>query len=389
MNSNFPTSPVHGQEFETIPGTLYKYSSITRAWERIIKPTVPLATVNSDGLMSKEDFQKLTGFIIPPPQSTLTAEGCSEVSTGFIGFEGDGIITAVVDTECIHENTGLIKFGLDVNKLIDKLRDLGKLTITIPDGDQGPQGEDGDPGLDALPVGPYGKDGIKGANSEWPGGLVEEQLEIKDDNRAVVEITTEEISAEENYLVVKRANIGNPDACPDTIIPKDVQSPWILCFTPGVGATVRTRSADGKLICSRACSSDIYYFNMDLIIRSVKNRYTAFLNAQKTAKERQATAALERIINVFDDQKAALCCALERVRSKIRNTDARRYIETQKIAAATADASKPAYNITVKTRPEGVVPSFYTSCDYQVISLADPEVPIVDPDNLDSLPVGA
>lgn len=386
MSIQFPKDPITGQIYEAAPGVTYRYSAVTRSWVQIVRPQLPLATDASAGLMSAADFRKIAGFILPPPQTTIRAEDCTvdprcaskisdRIESGYISFEGDGIINFEVLPDNIHDNTGLINVSLDVDHLIELLRSTGRLTMVAPTGDDGPKGDPGDPGLDSLPVGPYGDDGEPGKPAEWRGGLVEEGLNIKDDNRAIVDIKTEQISPDENYLIVTRANIGNPDACPNTIKPKDVQSPWLLAMTSGTTSVVRRRTSDNKLICSRSCSSNIYYLNIEHIIRNIRRQFIHYLNYIKQRKELYVTDVLQDMINAFDGQKTALGCALEACRSRSRNADARRYIEQSKIAAAAAG-----YNIEMSGRGAGYTPMFYHACDYNVISLHDPEQAIINPE---------
>lgn len=385
MDILFPQNPTDGQIYEAAPGVVYKYSLATNSWLKIVRPQIPLATHTAAGLMSKEDFKKLTGIILPPPRCSITSEDCAAdekcadklgtvIDSGYIAFQGDGIINFEVSAENIHENTGLVNVTLNVDRLVEKLKELGRFRMTAAAGDQGEQGETGDAGLDSLPVGPYGKDGEPGAPVEWPGAIVEEGLNIKDDNRAVVNITTQEVSEDENYLVVERANIGNPDACPDTIKPKDIQSPWMLGFSSAAVTTVRKITSDGKLVCARSCNSDIYYFNMDSIVRTIRNHFVEYLRQEKRNREQYVSDVLDDMITQFDEQKAALCCALERCRSKTRNAEARKYIESQKIQAA-----QGGYNINVgdPSQGAGYKPDFYENCgDYDTVKLDDPEKPL-------------
>ena len=390
MDIVFPPNASDGQIFEAAPGVVYKYLAISNSWTRIVRPTIPLATGSTPGLMSSADYEKLTGIILPPPQCTIRSADCAQdvacqsrfsdrVSSGFISFEGDGVIKFDVSPDNIHENTGLINITLDVDALVKKLKDAGQFKMTAPSGDPGEQGDPGDPGLDALPVGPYGDDGEPGTPAEWPGSLIEEGLVVKDDNRAVVDVRTEEVSPNENYIVVTRANIGNPSACPDSIKPKDVQSPWLLAFTTTPSITVKRSTYNNKLVCSRSCDSDIYYLNIENIVRNVRAQYIRHLEYNKREKEQYVTELLGEMVTSFDEQKAALGCALEACRSKYRNADARRYIETQKIAAAAARRNLRISSLSTA----GYRPSFFRRCDYTVVRLDDIEVPIVDPNELE------
>ena len=155
----FPPNPSNGMIVEMSSGVFYQYTAATDGWYRISTPSIPMATPFTDGLMSSDDFNKLTGLIIPPPQISITTEDCPDTyyNSGLLAIEGDsdGIININVHNENLHENTGVIDFKLDVDKLAQKLTALGQLRIVAPQGEQGEQGEQGDPGVNSLPVGAY------------------------------------------------------------------------------------------------------------------------------------------------------------------------------------------------------------------------------------------
>jgi len=335
---DFPKNPSDGMIFESTPGVYYQYSAGVASWYRVSTPSIPLASPLNDGLMSSDDFIKLTGLIIPPPQIALTFEDCDvSYDKGFLDITGDddGIVQVDVNAENFHENTTKIDFNLDTEKLSQYLVTLGQLRLTAPQGLQGDKGDSGQDGANALPTGPQGEDGVDGANAPWPGILAEETFDIAQQSRAVVDIDVKKVSPEENYIVVRRANIGNPDSCPDTILPQDVQSPWILAFDAegSVSATQLVSPVTGE-VCAWACRSDLFYFDIDIILQSIKTHWTNYLNSVKAEKEALADTWLTAMIELFNEQKSALCCALEACRSRTRNVQTRQYIEQQRIQAA-------------------------------------------------------
>ena len=342
---SFPQNPTNGMIFEDSIGVFYQYSAVTQSWFKVATPSIPLATPISDGLMSSDDFMKLTGILSPSPSITLSFEGCDdndeEYSSGILKLTGDDddIVEVVVSESNLHENTAVIDFKLDSQKLAQQMTALGTLRLTAPQGIQGDQGAPGQDGDNALPVGPQGPDGADGANAVWPGVLAEEGLDIAQQSRAIVDIVTRQVSATENYLVVRRANIGNPDACPSTIIPQDLQSPWLLAFdtgADGVASTSIISPATGA-VCGWACQTSLFYFDIDAIIQSIRTHWVNYLNGIKTTKEALANTWLEAIMTLFNEQKAALCCALEGCRSRTRNVETRKYIEEQRLQAALGD----------------------------------------------------
>jgi hypothetical protein len=388
----FPANPSNLEIIVTPKGETYQYSSVYRSWSHIVRPVVPLATPLSDGLMSAADLYKINNILLNPPKSTLSIPSGTVISSGYVDLVGDGYVNINVGPTNITENTALVEFSLDFDALAKRLVTNGNITFVTTAGDQGDQGPPGVAGRDSLSVGPRGLPGSDGANSAWPGALVQDNINVKADNRAIVDISTQEVSPTENYLIVTRANIGNPDACPDTIIPEDKQSPWMLGISPG--ATSSTTASAGAVSCSTSCNSVLYYFNVETIVDSVRTHTATYLDSQKTLKEAYVQQEIDKLSSVFEEQKAAIACALERCRSKYRNDDARKYLQTTKIAAASADPTKPAYKLNIQAIP----PEFPNSAaftpnwgkagvTYDSITLADPEVPIINPDDLTTGPI--
>lgn len=334
---DFPQNPTDGMIFESSVGIFYQYSALTKSWYRISTPFIPMASPTNDGLMSSEDFIKLTGLIIPPPRIQLSFEDCDEVySRGLLLLTGDkdGIVQVIVHPENLHENTAVIDFKIDTQKLVQHMLAIGTLRLTAPQGDQGEQGDSGKDGANALPVGPQGLDGKDGKNAPWPGTLSEETFEVAQQNRAIVDIVPREVSDTENYLTVYRANIGDPSACPDTILPKDVQSPWMLAFDAAPNSSVQITSSNTGTACGWACRSGLYYFDVDAIVQSIHTHWVGYLNDLKAQKEKLANDWLDAMMGMFNEQKSALCCAIEACKSRTRNVQTRQYIEQQRIQAA-------------------------------------------------------
>jgi hypothetical protein len=335
----FPTNPENGTVFEDAAGIFYQYSDSTKSWYKIAAPNIPLATIFNDGLMSSDDFTKLTGILVPPPEISLTFEDCEDsvFDKGLLVLTGDsdGIIDIDVSSSKLHENTAVVNFKLDAQKFARKLTNLGTLRLATPQGEQGDQGAQGDAGADALPVGPQGEDGADGANAPWPGGISEEIFSVAQQDKAVVDIETRSVSADENYLIIYRANIGDPEACPNTIIPQDIQSPWLLAFdTDGNVSYTQTISPATGAVCGWACHSSLFYFDAEVIQQSIYTQWVNYLNSVKAQKEALANEWLTALITSFNIQKAALCCALEACRSRTRNVQTRQYIEQQRVQAA-------------------------------------------------------
>lgn len=347
----FPPNPSDGMLFEPAPGIIYIWNAGQSTWARVPLGRIPLATPVQDGLMSKEDLAKLESIILPPPQSTLQGEDCDIV------FDSGTVILTSSDSSLdvspsldlnktstaweLHENTAGYNWTLNLDQFIQEVTALGNITQTTISGPDGFKGATGEPGIDRLDTGPVGKQGEPGANSPWPGSITPENsfFEVEDDkqNRAIVNVSTEKVSEDENYLVMTRANIGNPDACPTGLRPQDFNSPWILVLDQKEGSiTRRLESTDDCAITCRICVSQVYYLNIETIIDTIETRFQARLDQMVFDKEKIVRDWLRVMSRLFNEQKYALCCALENCQTRKRNQDVRRYIEQSRIAAAQA-----------------------------------------------------
>ncbi len=345
----FPTHPADGTLFEPAPGVFYRYSAREKSWIRIDTTVVGLATPSVAGMMSKEDFKKLQSIVLPPPQSTLQGEDCDVkfdsgvaalYSTDESIFVEDNLsVGGNLQPWQIHENTAGYNFRLNLEQFIAEIESRGKFKKVQLAGKDGAKGKKGDPGTDNLDTGPEGDKGTAGANSPFPGSFFPEStaLQVDDEqgDRAIVDVTTEQVSEDENYLVVTRANIGNPDACPPSIAPRNFDSPWVLVLDQKEANVTRRLEATGDCaITCRICVSQVYYLNIENIIETVQERFEAKLYELKFEKEKVVNHWLKVMSSLFNEQKYALCCALENCTTRKRNQDVRRYIEQSRIQAA-------------------------------------------------------
>jgi hypothetical protein len=357
----FPPNPPDGQIFEALPGLYYQYRKADNSWIRIDGvESLPNASPLQDGLMTSDDLRKLLNLIIPPPQASLKGEDCQLIfRQGKIGiYSSDGslriapklsLMNKAAQTQTdrpwdIHRNTVGIEFTLNLNQFINEVKKRGKIIETQLIGDKGSIGDIGDAGRDKLDTGPTGGKGLDGANSPFGGSLAQESLGLEvtatDETRAIVDLTTEKISEDENYLVVTRATVGNPDACPSEISPLSIKSPWLLVVQPGVTTINKlTKLTDDCGVPCAICSSSVHYVNIDPIIDMIFSRFKDRVIALKKAKEDLVSSWLKSMVYLFNQQKAALCCALENCRSRTRNVSTRQYIESQRIQAALGNFS--------------------------------------------------
>jgi len=345
----FPPDPPDGTIFEKSPGVYYQYGAGQKAWVRLdAYHSIKLATTLQSGLMASADYQKLNQLLIPPPRLTMTSDQCDATfSNGVIGLYSDDESLTIDDTLDLypydgdaekmqwhlHENTYGFNFRVNMEMLVEELVSRGNLVSETVQGARGVQGDRGDKGIDRLDTGPKGETGDNGTNAPFPGLLIEDPLSLEldeDNNKAIIKIETEEVSIDENYLVVTRALIGG-DACPRDVIIQDEQSPWILAVDSG---------SSNQLQCDTdcvTCSAALYYIDIEPVIDTIKARYGELMIVAKQTREALAEEWLRTMMTVFNSQKAALCCALENCESRKRNQDSRRYIEEMRIRAANSN----------------------------------------------------
>lgn len=350
----FPKSPADGDLFEAVDGVFFQFDKRNNCWVRVDgAEALGLATPTKDGLMSPEDFNKLEALLIPPPQSTIKGEDCNVAFT-----EGQIRLTSTDDSLQVapslklsgknvpwnlHKNTAGYDFKLNVQDLLDEMQRTGKLTKVVIQGQQGRKGEKGKDGQDRVETGPKGLTGPAGKHAPYNGTLSAEpndfQLIDKQANRAIVDVQT--LTDETgNYLLATRANIGNPDACPTEVIPKSFISPWVVVLSKQESALVRTLTSTND--CNNPCTicvSTLHYVNLELVLDAVFERFLELIELMRLAKQDLVIAWLQTMITVFNEQKQALCCALENCKTAQRNASERRILESQRIQAAQADLS--------------------------------------------------
>ena len=364
---NFPPNPEDKTIYEASIGVYYQFDKKQNTWVLLdnyglfITP----ATSLQDGLMTSDDYIKVQGLLLPPPQTTIGSDQCKFVFTeGTFGFRSslddlnieyeltlmdrnkDGNRIETKKLYHIHENTYGINFTINLQRLVDELVKRGKLHYNKKIGLQGAPGIKGLPGRDRLDTGPVGDKGPNGKNAPWPGQVSEDPIAIASDpGRGIVDITTEEVSDTENYIVVTRANIANTQYCPEFVNPQPVNSPWVVAIDEKNAATKLFQECDIsrqcgfdtcgiKTIIIPICASILYYVDFTTIESTIKDQFQNLLNQMKSAKEQIAAQWLQQLMSTFTNQKAALCCALGNARATTANRQAREFVESMRIQAA-------------------------------------------------------
>jgi len=347
MDLNSITDPVDGMMVEVFPGVFYVYSERENSWVRIngfesIKP----ATAIESGLMTKEDFIKVDTLLTAQPITTLTSDQCDAVfDGGVIGFYSRNHSLFVEDyldlyeegstrreQWHVHEDTWGFNFRVNLQYLVEEMKKRGNLISETIVGPKGPSGDRGDPGINKLDTGPKGEAGDAGTNAPFGGSLTNTSgLVLRDKSKAVVNVTTELVSPEENYLVVHKGVISPEKLCTRQVSVENTQSTWVLVRNQkGIVCT------DG-CVTEFSCEDQTAFTDVEVVVNSIKEHTEALILEAKKNKEDRAREWLRTMMKVFNDQKYALCCGLENCRSRKRNQDERRYIESQRIAAAAAD----------------------------------------------------
>lgn len=367
----FPTNPSNGMIIETLPGVFYQFEARQKQWTHLqgLNAQFDLSTPLRDGLMSSKDLKKLHGLLVPPPNTSMTSTGCGfTFEKGIFGFRSSNEDLhiehelIVIDKNekgfnvnkkqlwKIHENTYGINFKINVEKLIDELEAHDHLAYRKTIGLQGLQGDRGDNGLDNIETGPNGDPGDNGANLPFLGSLLSEQNEFETDqvNRGIVDIYTEAVSLDENYLVVTRANLSEPDFCPKFIKPTNLSSKWITviderqaikkilreCETETCGVRLCGKDQTGIQVIQTFCSTRLYYLDFEPIETSIQQKFEELLLEMRQAKEKLVTSWLNTMIEIYNEQKLALCCAIENCESRRENMRHRSRIEDIRVHAA-------------------------------------------------------
>lgn len=401
-DNQFPPNPTDRMIVEVELGIFYQYDKSINSWVRLrgFNQFIDVASSDKDGLMTKDDFIKIYGLLVPPPSTTLIKDDC-ELDSGLIGLkssnddlfisgqldlysnQADGDKTLVKTTPFkIHDNTYGIDFRVNMNKLVQELKDRGQLTYCNWKGPQGKQGPRGDKGRDRLDTGPVGDRGVSGKNAPWPFKLTEDtNAQLNTPGRGIVDIATKQVSPTENYLVVTRANVGSFQSCPDKVKPNKSMSPWVLVIDDRPASIKQYKECSTSVTekcCTESCgtvlycSSNLYYIDITTIQEQCKERFETLLKEMKMAKEKLVSSWVDTMMSVFYESKKSICCALQNVTSRQANRDERHRLEEMRIQAAQADLQLKvdwAKNGSFVTNLDGSTGPQYRNVDNKVKSL--------------------
>jgi hypothetical protein len=375
MKVRFPENAEDGTIFEAAEGIFYQYNRKENSWIKVdgFIITEEPATALAPGLMESEDLRKLNDLLLPPPHTSMTSPQCGfTFESGVFGFRSSqehlhiehevvlrdrdeqGFEVDRREVWKIHENTYGINFRVNVPKLLTEIEAQGNLAYRKTVGQRGPKGQTGANGIDNLETGPKGIKGDDGANYPFSGFLSAEQTGflIGDGNRGITDVRMEEVSADENYLVVTRAIIGNADLCPAFVKPKKLDSKWITVVDerppqriivdecdPTICGVIQCAPDARSGIVQSFCSTRLYFLDMQPIEEIIRTQFENLVTELKTTKEQVTLELMKAMIDLFTEQKLSLCCAYENCLSRRENQRHRNIIDSARIQAAQAGFS--------------------------------------------------
>jgi hypothetical protein len=365
----FPANPTDGMIFEVERGLFFVYSQASRSWNRLDGDRNPtLATPFAPGLMADVDLNKLNRLILPPISTSLRAGGYEDIvfDSGIINMSGgiesttDAVVVNVdgkaslmnpaasidrnnaeVVDRILHLDSNTFDFFIDIDEMRRVLQELGSIKVVLRQGPTGLRGDSGDRGSDRLHRGPDGAKGATGKNVPIVANLTNDPVKFEPADgdtefRGVVQLSTEEVSPEENYLVVTRASIGDPDASPHQVRLGSIpDGNWLVVAAIQDPDSVRRIKGDK---CEQR-AGEMHYLDIEPLLASIRSEFELEADNLKRGMQRVANWWLTLMSAMFDEQKGALCCALEYCRSQTRNAETRKYIEQSRLHAARNQAS--------------------------------------------------
>lgn len=367
-DGTFPENPTHGMLFEQKNGVIYQYDATIKSWIKLATDNLmmKLVTPVSDGVMPSDDLKKLNRLVIPAPTSTLLGNKCTSPfisgtidmrsSDRFIGISGKANLQNIdqfgdsISKDYpfqIHQHTYGFDFTLNVRELISELESRGRIKLEGSRGPKGDKGETGDAGPNAILAGPQGKQGTTGTTPSCPLNIEPEVLDaqlVDGSTRVLVNArtVTDPIDPTKYSLVFDRQVVGNTGAVATKFNVKNVKSSWILATGVGLfddneppteGTVDCGTPGERGPVASPSNSNVLYYVDIQPIMDSIHQKFLSEVEALKTGYEKSVGEWLQSMSDLFDEQKRALCCALEKCISLTKSTSLRQHMES---VAATA-----------------------------------------------------
>lgn len=335
--SNFPPNPIHGDIYEYKAGLLYQYDAGVNGWIPIMSNSaiLDLATPTKDGAMSSLDLQKLNRLVLPYPKSSIIGNDCDfpfrrgtiDLSSGddFINIEGQvklrnidefGDDIETVEDFHIHQHTFGFDFTLDLPNLVQELVRLGQIKLAGDPGLKGNKGPKGENGINVIMAGPPGDKGPDGDAPECTLSVDTEPVSANPRiglDKAFVDVRIKDHPTDRRkyYLEFDRQSIGNDERAADKLNVEDFGSYWVMAVAN-----------------ANAGRQSVYFLDVEPIINAIKEKFMEQVELLKAGYESITKHWVQTMSDLFDEQKAALCCALENCISKTKSIDTRRHMES-------------------------------------------------------------
>ncbi len=335
-----PLEPKHGDIVETSSGIIYQYDATINSWIKIPSSNkmLPVATYTKPGVMESSDLKKLNRLVIPPPASTIKGTDClGPFLSGTIRLlSGDRFIEVQGGLDLknidefgdrisknypfhIHQHTYGYNFNLNITELVSDLINRNKLNVVGQKGKTGPDGERGEPGVDRIISGPQGEEGEQGDAPECNLSLQYETIttEIQPGlNRAlsnvrIVPDPEDPTNHRKFALQFDRQVVGKPDTSTNKFKVRQQNSYWLLAVESITGTP-----------------QEVYHLDIEPVIESIRNKFLEEIQLLKKGYEDIVEFWIQTMSDLFDEQKAALCCALEFCISKTKSTQLRQHMES-------------------------------------------------------------
>lgn len=290
--------------------------------------------------MSAIDLKKLNRLVIPPPTSTIIGNDCVapfksgaiELVGGddFVGVDGNVNIRNIDEFGeainqsfpfQIHEHTYGYDFNLDIPALIEELKARGQFKVFGATGDIGPKGDQGDKGQDSILSGPAGLPGEQGLAPNCTLSIEPEPLlaqarpGLKKALTGVTVITDPEDDTK-YFLQFDRQDIGIADNAATSFNVRQQKSTWVLA--------VASIAANPQ---------QVFYIDIEPLLISAHEKFLTEVELLKKGYEDIVQFWVQTMSDLFDEQKDALCCALEFCMSKTKSTQLREHMENLAAAA--------------------------------------------------------
>ncbi len=353
----FPANPTHGMIFQQKNGVLYQYDVTIKAWLKIASDSfnLQLATSSRDGAMTAADLQKLNKLVLPAMSTSIIGNDClapyksghielksgdkfvkveGKVVNQNIDYKGDAVSETVPYQ--IHQHTYGFNFGIDVANLMDELARRNQLNLSGKTGSAGEVGDSGDPGLDGILSGPQGDDGDQGFAPENVVTVVPETFlaQAKTGLRQALvnaRIVVDPVDESLYSLEFDRQVVGSEDAAASEFYIKQVDSTWVLAVLASDSSAKKATQLDCGIIgggIGGRNDYDLYYVDIGLIIDTIKTKFEEEVERLKLGYEEIVKFWINAMSDLFDEQKNALGCALEKCISMTKSAGERKHMES-------------------------------------------------------------